>query len=63
MRRNIYNSIFYCILGVVLIVLSLLALIYQENFLMRVFDLLGWILIVNGLLSLVIIIVSILKGR
>lgn len=49
MRRNIYNSIFYCILGVVLIVLSLLALIYQENFLMRVFDLLGWILIVNGL--------------
>lgn len=49
MKRNIYNSIIYCILGLVLIVLSLLALIYQENFLMRVFDLLGWILIVTGL--------------
>lgn len=49
MRRNIYNSIYYCILGLALIVLSLFALIYRENFLMRVFDLLGWILIVNGL--------------
>lgn len=49
MRRNIYNSIYYCILGLGLIVLSLFALIYRENFLMRVFDLLGWILIVNGL--------------
>lgn len=49
MRRNIYNSIYYCILGLVLIALSLFALIYRENFLMRVFDLLGWILIVNGL--------------
>lgn len=49
MKRNIYNSVLYFILGLSLIVLSTLSLIYQENFLMRAFDVLGWILIINGI--------------
>lgn len=49
MRRNIYNSIYYCILGLILIVISTMAIIQQEQFLMRVFDVFGWILIINGL--------------
>ena len=49
MRRNIYNSIYYCVLGLILIVISSMAIIQREDFLMRVFDVLAWILIINGL--------------
>lgn len=41
MRRNIYNSIYYCVLGLILIVISSMAIIQREDFLMRVFDVLA----------------------
>ena len=52
MRRNIYNAIYYCLLGVFLIMIAMLALIQQEKFLLHAFVLLGIILIVNSLYEL-----------
>ena len=49
MKRNIYNSVYYSILGLILIIISTMAIIQRDQFLMRVFDVLGWILIINGL--------------
>lgn len=62
MRRNIYNAIYYCVLGMVLIVMSALAIILQEGFLMRAFDVLGWILIINGLHGLSVFLRRHFKG-
>lgn len=62
MRRNVYNSIYYSILGFILIVISTLAIIQKEQFLMRVFDVLGWILIINGLHELAVFLKRRLKG-
>lgn len=63
MRRNIYNSIYYCILGLVLIVISSMAIILQERFLMRVFDVFGWIMIINGLHELNVFFKRRFKGQ
>lgn len=62
MRRNIYNAIYYCLLGLILIVISALAIIQQADFLMRVFDVLGWILIINGMHGLSVFLKRRFKG-
>lgn len=62
MKKNIYSSVSYFILGMSLIVLSTLSLIYQENFLMRAFDVLGWILIINGIHDLFLFLKRRFKG-
>ena len=62
MKRNIYNSVYYCVLGLILIVISTMAIIQRDNFLMRVFDVFGWILIINGFHGLGVFIKRHLKG-
>ena len=62
MKRNIYNSVYYSILGLILIIISTMAIIQRDEFLMRVFDVLGWILIINGLHELGVFIKRRLKG-
>lgn len=62
MKRNIYNSVYYSILGLILIIISTMAIIQRDQFLMRVFDVLGWILIINGLHELGVFIKRRLKG-
>lgn len=62
MKRNIYNSVYYSVLGLILIVISAMAIIQRDDFLMRVFDVLGWILIINGLHELGVFIKRRLKG-
>lgn len=62
MRRNVYNSAYYCILGLILMIISIIAIIQRDDFLMRVFDVLGWILIINGLHELGVFIKRRLKG-
>lgn len=62
MKRNIYNSVYYCILGLILIVISTMAIIQRDDFLMRVFDVLGWILIINGFHELGVFIKRRLRG-
>ena len=62
MKRNICNSVYYCVLCLILIVISTMAIIQRDNFLMRVFDVLGWILIINGFHGLGVFIKRHLKG-
>lgn len=63
MKKNIYNALYYIILGLVLVVISSMAIIQKTNFLLRVFDLLGWILIINGLHELGVFFIRRVKGN
>lgn len=44
-----FKGLFDCLLGVILIVLSVLAIVNQTLFLIRVFDILGAIFLINGI--------------
>lgn len=47
--EKLYKGLLDCLLGVLLVILSVLAVIKQTLFLIRVFDILGVILLVNGI--------------
>ena len=49
MDNIIYKGIIDCLLGIIVVMVSLLAMINQTLFLIRVFDILGVILLINGL--------------
>ena len=47
--EKLYKGLLDCLLGILLIILSVLAIIKQTLFLIRVFDILGAILLLNGI--------------
>jgi len=47
--EKLYKGLLDCILGILLIIFSILAIIKQTLFLIRVFDVLGAILLINGI--------------
>lgn len=52
MKKDKYNGLIYIFLGIALIFISLLAIVEQTSFIIRIFDVLGIILIINGLMQL-----------
>lgn len=46
------NNIVYVLLGLALIIIGLFAIIQETGFIMRIFDLLGWIFVIHGLAQL-----------
>lgn len=48
MKKETNNAIIYMIFGVVLVMLGVFAIIQQSGFIMQVFDLIGWIFVIQG---------------
>ena len=49
MDNIMYKGIIDCLLGIIVVMVSFLAIINQTLFLIRAFDILGVILLINGL--------------
>lgn len=46
------NNIVYVLLGLVLLIIGIFAIVQETGFIMRIFDLLGWIFIIHGIAQL-----------